>query len=276
MKISVGHTPDSDDAFMFYAMFSNLVKSDDFDVTHIIEDIENLNKKAKNPQLDVTAVSVHACACIPNYTVLRSGGSFGIGYGPIVTAMKPMTIDELKKSKIAIPGEMTSAFLLLQLMIGKFDYIEMNFSDIPNAVKSGKVNAGLVIHETQLSFEQEGVMKVLDVGDWWDKETNGLPVPLGINVMNNKFDDKTITKFDVFLQKSIKYALEHKNDALEYAMQYSRGKTRELIEKFVLMYVNDVTVNMGEAGEKSIRTMFKMAKEKNLVPDFKLKISELL
>ena len=276
MKISVGHTPDSDDAFMFYAMFSNLVKSDDFDVTHIIEDIENLNKKAKNPQLDVTAVSVHACAYIPNYTVLRSGGSFGIGYGPIVTAMKPMTIDELKKSKIAIPGEMTSAFLLLQLMIGKFDYIEINFSDIPNAVKSGKVNAGLVIHETQLSFEQEGVMKVLDVGDWWDKETNGLPVPLGINVMNNKFDDKTITKFDVFLQKSIKYALEHKNDALEYGMQYSRGKTRELIEKFVLMYVNDVTVNMGEAGEKSIRTMFKMAKEKNLVPDFKLKISELL
>ena len=276
MKISVGHTPDSDDAFMFYAMFSNLVKSDDFDVTHIIEDIENLNKKAKNPQLDVTAVSVHACAYIPNYTVLRSGGSFGIGYGPIVTAMKPMTIDELKKSKIAIPGEMTSAFLLLQLMIGKFDYVEMNFSDIPNAVKSGKVNAGLVIHETQLSFEQEGVMKILDVGDWWNKETNGLPVPLGINVMNNKFDDKTITKFDMFLQKSIKYALEHKNDALEYAMQYSRGKTRELIEKFVLMYVNDVTVNMGEAGEKSIRTMFKMAKEKNLVPDFKLKISELL
>jgi len=276
VKISVGHTPDSDDAFMFYAMFSNLVKSDDFDVTHIIEDIENLNKKAKNPQLDVTAVSVHACAYIPNYTVLRSGGSFGIGYGPIVTAMKPMTIDELKKSKIAIPGEMTSAFLLLQLMIGKFDYVEMNFSDIPNAVKSGKVNAGLVIHETQLSFEQEGVMKILDVGDWWNKETNGLPVPLGINVMNNKFDDKTITKFDMFLQKSIKYALEHKNDALEYAMQYSRGKTRELIEKFVLMYVNDVTVNMGEAGEKSIRTMFKMAKEKNLVPDFKLKISELL
>ena len=276
VNISVGHTPDSDDAFMFYAMFNDLVKSDEFHVTHVIEDIENLNKKATEPELDVTAVSVHACAYIPNYTVLRSGGSFGIGYGPIVTAMKPMAIDELKNSKIAIPGEMTSAFLLLQLMIGKFDYIEMNFSDIPNAVKSGKVNAGLVIHETQLSFEQEGVMKVLDVGDWWDKETNGLPVPLGINVMNNKFDDKTITKFDVFLQKSIKYALEHKNDALEYAMQYSRGKTRELIEKFVLMYVNDVTVNMGEAGEKSIRTMFKMAKEKNLVPDFKLKISELL
>ena len=276
MNISVGHTPDSDDAFMFYAMFTDLVKSDEFSVTHVIEDIENLNKKAVEPELDVTAVSVHACAYIPNYTILRSGGSFGIGYGPIVTAMKPMTIDELKNSKIAIPGKMTSAFLLLQLMIGKFDYVEMNFSDIPNAVKAGDVDAGLVIHETQLSFEQEGVMKILDVGEWWDKETNGLPVPLGINVMSNKFDSQIINRFDLYLQKSIKFALDHKDDALEYAMQYSRGKSRELIEKFVLMYVNDVTVDMGESGEKSIRTLFDMAKQKNLVPNFELKISEFI
>ena len=276
VNISVGHTPDSDDAFMFYAMFTDLVKSDEFSVTHVIEDIENLNKKATEPELDVTAVSVHACAYIPNYTILRSGGSFGIGYGPIVTAMKPMTIDELKNSKIAIPGKMTSAFLLLQLMIGKFDFVEMNFSDIPNAVKDGNVDAGLVIHETQLSFEQEGVMKILDVGKWWDKETDGLPVPLGINVMSNKHDSQTINKFDLYLQKSIKYALNHKDDALEYAMQYSRGKSRELIEKFVLMYVNDVTVDMGKSGEKSIRTLFEMAKQKKLVPDFELKISESL
>ena len=276
VNISVGHTPDSDDAFMFYAMFTDLVKSDEFTVTHVIEDIENLNKKAVEPELDVTAVSVHACAYIPNYTILRSGGSVGIGYGPIVTAMKPMTIDELKNSKIAIPGKMTSAFLLLQLMIGKFDYVEMNFSDIPNAVKAGDVDAGLVIHETQLSFEQEGVMKILDVGEWWDKETNGLPVPLGINVMSNKLDSQIINRFDLYLQKSIKFALDHKDDALEYAMQYSRGKSRELIEKFVLMYVNDVTVDMGESGEKSIRTLFDMAKQKNLVPNFELKISELI
>ena len=274
MNISVGHTPDSDDAFMFYAMFTNLVESNDFTVTHVIEDIENLNKKATAPELDVTAVSVHACAYIPNYTILRSGGSFGIGYGPIVTAMKPITIDELKKSKIAIPGKMTSAFLLLQLMIGKFDYVEMNFSDIPKAVKAGDVDAGLVIHETQLSFEQEDVMKILDVGKWWHEQTNGLPVPLGINVMGNKFDSQTIKKFDMYLQKSIKYALDHKDDALEYAMQYSRGKSRELIEKFVHMYVNDVTVNMNESGEKSIRTLFDMAKQKNLVPNFELKISK--
>ena len=274
MNISVGHTPDSDDAFMFYAMFTNLVESNDFTVTHVIEDIENLNKKATAPELDVTAVSVHACAYIPNYTILRSGGSFGIGYGPIVTAMKPITIDELKTLKIAIPGKMTSAFLLLQLMIGKFDYVEMNFSDIPKAVRDGDVDAGLVIHETQLSFEQEGVMKILDVGKWWHEQTNGLPVPLGINVMSNKFNSQTIKQFDMYLQKSIKYALDHKDDALEYAMQYSRGKSRDLIEKFVLMYVNNVTVDMGESGEKSIRTLFDMARQKNLVPDFELKISE--
>ena len=276
MNISVGHTPDSDDAFMFYAMFTNLIKSNEFTVTHVIEDIENLNKKAINPVLDVTAVSVHACAFIPNYTILRSGGSFGIGYGPIVTAMKPMTIDELKNSKIAIPGKMTSAFLLLQLMIGKFDYVEMNFSDIPKAVKSGDVDAGLVIHETQLSYEEEGVMKILDVGKWWDEKTDGLPVPLGINVMSNKFDSQTINKFDVYLQESIKYALDHKDDALEYAMQYSRGKSYELIEKFVLMYVNSVTVDMGESGEKSIQELFKWPKKKKLVPDFELKISDSL
>ncbi|MGD8638546.1 MAG: ABC transporter substrate-binding protein, partial [Nitrosopumilaceae archaeon] len=143
MEISVGHTPDSDDAFMFYGMFTGKVKSPDFEVKHVIEDIEKLNQKATNPELDVTAVSVHACAYIPGYTILRSGGSFGIGYGPIVTSKKPMSIDEIKKSKIAIPGKMTSAFLLLQLMIGKFDFVEMNFSDIPQAVANEDVDAGL-------------------------------------------------------------------------------------------------------------------------------------
>jgi len=273
MEISVGHTPDSDDAFMFYGMFTNKVPSPDFSVKHVIEDIEKLNLKATDPELDVTAVSVHACAYIPGYTILRSGGSFGIGYGPIVTARKQMTIDELKKCKIAIPGKMTSAFLLLQLMIGKFDYVEMNFSDIPEAVKSGKVDVGLVIHETQLSYEQEGNVKILDVGEWWHKTTNGLPVPLGINVMRTDLGMDTIVKFDKYLQTSIEFGLEHLEDALEYAMQYARGKPRELIEKFVKMYVNEVTVNMGDAGEESIRKLFEMAKEKQLVPDFEISIA---
>ena len=273
MDITVGHTPDSDDAFMFYGMFTGKVTSQDFTVTHVIEDIEKLNRKATNPELDVTAVSVHACAYIPGYTVLRSGGSFGIGYGPIITAKKQMTVDEIKKCKIAIPGKMTSAFLLLQLMIGKFDYVEMNFSDIPEAVKNGNVDAGLVIHETQLSYEREGNVKILDVGEWWDKETNGLPVPLGINVMKTSLGMDTIHKFDKYLQASIEYGLKNLDDALDYAMQYSRGKPRDLIEKFVKMYVNQVTVNMGDEGEESIRRVFEMAKQKNLVPDFTLSIA---
>ena len=273
MEISVGHTPDADDAFMFYGMFSGKVTSPYFTVTHVIEDIENLNRKAKSPELDVTAVSVHACAHIPDYTILRSGGSFGIGYGPIVTATKEMTIEELQKAKIAIPGKMTSAFLLLQLMIGKFDYLEMNFSDIPMAVKDGKVDAGLVIHETQLSYSQEGIIKILDVGEWWDKTTDGLPVPLGINVMKDSFGLETIRKFDEFLQESIQFGLKHADDAIEYAMRYGRGKSRELIKKFVKMYVNDITVNMGENGEKSIRKFFEMAIQKNLVQKFNLKIA---
>ena len=273
MEISVGHTPDSDDAFMFYGMFTDKVPSPDFDVNHVIEDIENLNLKATNPELDVTAVSVHACAYIPGYTILRSGGSFGINYGPIVTAKKQMTIEELKKCKIAIPGKMTSAFLLLQLMIGKFDYVEMNFSDIPKAVESGEVDVGLVIHETQLSYEQEGNVKILDVGEWWDKTTNGLPVPLGINVMKTDLGMDTIVKFDKYLQASIEFGIENFDDALEYAMQYSRGKERGLIEKFVKMYVNPVTVNMGDPGEQAIRKLFEMAKEKGLVPDFEISIA---
>ena len=273
MEISVGHTPDSDDAFMFYGMFTGRVPSQDFKINHVIEDIEKLNRKAINPQLDVTAVSVHACAYISGYTILRSGGSFGIGYGPIVTARQQMSIDEIKKCKVAIPGKMTSAFLLLQLIIGKFDYVEMNFSDIPKAVKSGEVGAGLVIHETQLSFEQEGNIKILDLGEWWDKTTNGLPVPLGINVMRTDLGMETICKFDKHLQASIEFGLEHMDDAIEYAMKYSRGKSRELIEKFVKMYVNEITVNMGDSGEKSIRKLFDMAKEQNLVPDFEINIA---
>ena len=274
VEISVGHTPDSDDAFMFYGMFTGKVTSPDFTIKHVIEDIEKLNRKAINPQLDVTAVSVHACAYIPEYTILRSGGSFGIGYGPIVVAKKMMDIDQLKKSKIAIPGKMTSAFLLLQLMIGKFDFVEMNFSEIPNAIKNQKADAGLVIHETQLSYDQENLTKILDVGEWWDKKTGGLPVPLGINVIKNHLGKENIKKFDTFLRNSIKYGLEHEQDAIDYAMEYSRGKSRQLIEKFVKMYVNDVTVDMGNPGEKSIRRLFELAAEKNLVSNFDLRIAE--
>ena len=275
MEISVGHTPDSDDAFMFYAMLEGKIPSPDFKIKHVVGDIEELNKKASDPELDVTAVSVHACAYIPNYTILRSGGSFGLGYGPIVIAKKMVPIEELKKLKIAIPGKMTSAFLLLQLIIGKFDFVEMNFADIPKAVIDGRVDAGLVIHETQLSYDQENLTKILDVGEWWDKTTDGLPVPLGINVIRDDLGSNIIKKFDNYLRDSINYARSHKEEALDYAMKYGRGKQRSLIEEFVKMYVNDVTVDMGEKGEEAIKRLFKMAKEKNLVPNFELKIAKL-
>lgn len=272
MEISVGHTPDSDDAFMFYGMLTGKIPSPDFTIKHVIGDIEELNKKASNPILDVTAVSVHACAYIPDYTILRSGGSFGLGYGPIIIAKKKINVDKLTNLKIAIPGKMTSAFLLLQLMIGKFEYEEMNFTKIPKVVLDGEVDAGLVIHETQISYDQENLTKILDVGEWWDKTTKGLPVPLGINVMRSRLGEDIIKKFDRYLKDSIVYARSHMDEALDYAMQYNRGKSRTLIEKFVKMYVNDFTEDMGKKGEESIRTFFEMAKEKKLVPDFNLKI----
>lgn len=273
LKITVGHTPDADDAFMFYGMLTGRVKSPDFEISHIIEDIERLNRRAADPDLDVTAVSVHACAYIPGYTVLRSGGSFGMGYGPIVIAKGRMTTEELKKSRIAIPGKMTSAFLLLQLMIGEFDHVEMNFSDIPDAVRDSSVDAGLVIHETQLSYASEGSSKILDVGKWWNETTGGLPVPLGINVIKTSLGNDTIARFDRHLRASIRYGLDNFDDALEYAMQYGRGNERGLIARFVKMYVNSTTVNMGDAGEESIRRMLSMARKNKLVPDFELRVA---
>ena len=271
VRVTVGHTPDADDAFMFYAMLSEKVPSRGFEVVQVVEDIERLNRRALDCDLDVTAVSVHACAHIPGYTILRSGGSFGLGYGPVVVAREGADVRSL--GRVAVPGRMTSAFLLLQLIIGRFEYVEMDFDRVPEAVRSGKADAGLVIHEAQITYEQEGLVKLLDVGEWWNDATGGLPVPLGINVMKTELGEKTIHKFDKYLQESIRYGLEHADDAVEYAMRYGRGSPRPLIDRFVKMYVNPTTVEMGESGEESIRRMFGMAKEKGLVPDFDLRIA---
>lgn len=273
MEISLGHTPDADDAFMFYAMLSGKVSSLHFKVNHVVEDIETLNKRALRHELDVTAVSVHACAYIPDYTILRSGGSFGKGYGPIVIAKKNMTAQELKKVKIAVPGKLTTAFLLLQLMIGKFDYVEMRFTDITNAVERGDVQAGLIIHETQITYDQTKFTKLLDIGSWWRDSTGGLPVPLGINVISNHLGEDMIKKFDEYFRESIVYGMNRVNEALDYAMQYGRGQPRSLIERFVRMYVNDITIDMGLLGESAIKNLFKFATEKGLVPQFDLRIA---
>src|SRR3990172_9097428 len=172
-----------------------------------------------------------------------------------------------------LTGKIQSPDFTIKHVIGNIEYVEMNFVEIPKAVLEGKVDAGLVIHETQLSYDQENLTKILDVGEWWDKTTNGLPVPLGINVISNRLGSDIIKKFDNYLRDSINYARSHTEEALDYAMQYSRGKQRYLIDKFVKMYVNDVTVDMGKKGEESIRHLFEMAKKKNLVPNFELKIA---
>ena len=276
MKITVGHTPDADDAFMFYGMLSGHIPDAGFEIEHKVQDIESLNRMACSPQLDVTAVSVHACAYAPAYAILRSGGSFGLGYGPIVTARTELTASELQASKIAVPGKMTSAFLLLQLALGSFEYTEMKFSDIPKAVRDGTADAGLVIHETQLSHNQEGNLKVMDLGEWWSEKTGGLPTPLGINVMRSGIGDDIISRFDRYLHDSIVYGLEHFDDALKHAMAYGRGKSQDLIAKFVRMYVNEKTVDMSDAGEESIRTLFGMAKNAGIVPDFNLRFAQPL
>jgi len=272
MEIIIGHTPDADDAFMFYGMLTGKVTSPVFKVKHVVEDIETLNKRALNHELDVTAVSAHACAYIKDYTILRSGGSFGKGYGPIVVSKQTISPEKLKQSKIAVPGKLTSAFLLLELMIGKFDYVEMKFSDITDAVSDGKVDAGLLIHEGQITFTEKNLVKLLDVGTWWHQSTGGLPVPLGVNVMSNHFGEETIKKFDEFFRESIIYGMSRVNEALDYAMQYGRGQSKELIDKFVRMYVNDVTIEMGVLGEHSIKTLFRLATEKGIVPEFDLRI----
>ena len=266
MEITVGHTPDADDAFMFYAMLEKKIPDPGFQIKHIVQDIETLNKRASSPDLDVTAVSVHACTHLDGYTMLRSGGSFGLGYGPIVTATNKMDAGEVARSRVAIPGKMTSAFLLLRTMIGEFDYVVEEFSKIPQAVREGRADAGLVIHEVQIAYADEGLVKVLDVGQWWHERTGGLPVPLGINVARASLGVETIRAFDRHLRASIEYALANFDEALDYAMRYSRGRSRQTISRFVRMYVNDRTVEMGKAGEEAVSLMFRDAADAGLAP----------
>jgi len=259
-QVTLGHTPDADDAFMFYGIASGNVNSPYFDIQHVIEDIEKLNKRAIDHELDITAISAHAYAYIKDYVILNSGGSFGINYGPIVISKKNIELEQLHKYKIGIPGKMTSANLLLKLAIGKFDGVEIIFSEIPKYVSSGLVDAGLIIHEAQISFGDE-FQKILDLGRWWHDSTNGMPVPLGINVISKRsLTTQEIIEFDKLFKSSIEYGLQNLDDALEYSMQFSRGNSKLLIEKFVKMYVNDLTINMNHEGKNSIITMLRKAK----------------
>ncbi len=263
--ITLGHTPDADDAFMFYGIAAGKVTSAFFNVEHVIDDIETLNKRAINHELDVTAISAHAYAYTEDYTILRSGGSFGLGYGPVVIAKKPMDEEGLRHATIAIPGQMTSANLMLKLAIGNFDSKEMIFSSIPDAVSSESVDAGLIIHEGQISLRDE-FYTVMDIGKWWHIISQGMPVPLGINVASRRsMTADEIDKFDSFFRNSIEYGLKNMDEAVDYAMKYARGNANELIERFVKMYVNQLTINMGSEGERSITLLLNKARDEKLL-----------
>lgn len=272
MEIKVGHTPDADDAFMFYGIASNNVTIDGVKIKHVIEDIESLNRKALKNELDVTAVSAHAYAYTRDYVILRSGASFGKGYGPIVIAKKKLSVDDLKKSKIAVPGKMTTAYLLLRMAIGDFDAVEMKFSEINNAVESGSVDAGLVIHEAQITYDQAKFVNTLDLGLWWDDVSNALPLPLGINVASKRLGNEMIKRFDELLKRSIQFGFKNFDDALDYAMQYARGGSRYLIEKFVKMYVNELTIDMGEQGARSLHKLYSIAKQNRIIGDIEVQV----
>jgi 1,4-dihydroxy-6-naphthoate synthase len=264
-SITLGHTPDADDAFMFYGIAAGKVTSAFFNVEHVIDDIETLNKRAINHELDVTAISAHAYAYTKDYTILHSGGSFGLGYGPVVIAKKPIDEDGLRHATIAVPGQMTSANLMLKLAIGNFDSKEMIFSSIPDAVSSGSVDAGLIIHEAQISLRDK-FYTVMDLGKWWHIVSQGMPVPLGINVASRRsMTVDEIIKFDSFFRNSIEYGLKNLDEAVDYAMKYARGNANELIERFIKMYVNQLTINMGSEGERSITFLFNKARDEKLL-----------
>lgn len=271
MEITLGHTPDADDAFMFFGIACGKVSSVDIKIKHVIEDIETLNKHALRHELDVTAISAHAYAYLKDYVILRSGGSFGLNYGPIVISKRKLTLSELRKGIIGIPGKMTSANLLLNLALGKFNGKEMPFQLIPDAVLNDKVDAGLVIHEAQITYDTSRLHTVFDLATWWTAKTKGLPMPLGINVASNKsMTLEQIKMFDKLFKESILYGLEHIESAVDYAMKYGRGQPRDVITRFIKMYVNDVTIDMGTIGEKSIKKMFAIAEEKGFLSFSKL------
>jgi len=265
LEIRVGHTPDADDAFMFYAIEEELIPMGDFKIMHQVDDIEKLNKQAINHELEVTAISAHALAFLKDYKILSSGGSFGINYGPIIISYKK-SLDDISNNIVGIPGYMTSAYLLMSIALGKLNCREMLFSDIPKGIINGTVDYGLVIHESQITYSKDDFNKLFDLGEWWNEKTSGLPVPLGINVASSKLMNKNmINAFDRLLQSSIKYSLDHLEEAIEFSTKYGRGTEKSTLTKFVKMYVNPYTVEMGKDGRQAISKMFDMALEKGII-----------
>jgi len=271
MKVTVAHSPDSDDAFMFFGLASGAVRVDGIEVDQVLADIETLNRAAFVGKYEVTAVSFHAYAHLQDrYALLPHGASMGDQYGPILVARRGSGIGRtpgaLAGVKIAIPGKMTSAFLTLQMYDAAFDAIVMPFDEIQRAVVDGRVAAGLLIHEGQLTYESDGLEKIVDLGEWWFERTGGLPLPLGGNIIRRDLGAETMQVVSRMLHDSIAYALAHRPEAVEYAQQFGRGLDREDTDRFVGMYVNQLTLDYGTRGRAALERFFGEAFEKGLVP----------
>ena len=265
--IRVGHSPDSDDAFMFYALTHDRLDTGGLRFVHQLEDIESLNRRALSGELEVSAVSIHAFAYLADrYALLASGASMGDRYGPTLVTREPMTLEDLGGRTIAIPGKLTSAYLTLQLCMGKDVPVTLlPFDQILPAVAAGEVAAGLLIHEGQLYYGDRGLHKVLDLGQWWYEQTS-LPLPLGGNVVRKDLGEALVLKIAGLLKQSIHYALEHREEALAYALAYARDLDPKLADRFVGMYVNHWTVDYGPRGREAVRQLLGRAAEAGLVP----------
>jgi len=265
--IRVGHSPDPDDAFMFHALANGKIDTGDLEFVHELQDIETLNRRAMKGELEVSAVSIHAYAhLLDKYALLPTGCSMGDKYGPMVVARRPMTVDDLKKVKIAIPGTMTTAFLTLRLLLpGGFEYDVVPFDRIIPAVASGKYEAGLIIHEGQLTFQNQGLHLVVDLGVWWQEKT-GLPLPLGGNVVRRDLGSELMHRISDYIKESIRYSLAHRQEALQYALKYARDMDVDLADKFVGMYVNDWTLNYGPRGREAVRRLLDEAHQAGIIP----------
>ncbi len=265
--ITVGHSPDPDDAFMFFALAHDKLDTGDLAFRHELQDIETLNRRALRGELEVTAVSIHAYAhLLDKYALLPSGCSMGDRYGPMVVARKKIAVDDLKRTKIAVPGTLTTAFLTLRLLAGEFPYEVVPFDQIIDAVASGRFDAGLIIHEGQLTFQNQGLQLIVDLGVWWQEKT-GLPLPLGGNAVRRDLGPDTIRHISRLLKQSIQYALEHRHDALAYALRYARDMDTRLADQFVGMYVNDWTLDYGERGRAAVRKLLEEGHKAGVIPN---------
>jgi 1,4-dihydroxy-6-naphthoate synthase len=264
--ITVAHSPDSDDAFMFYALATNKLNTGDIQFTHVLKDIQSLNEMAMRGVYDVTAISFHAYAYIADkYALLPHGASIGDNYGPIVVSREPFEAGDLSKLKIAVPGTLTSAFLALRIFNSEFDYEVVQFDKIIEAVQEGRCDAGLLIHEGQLFYDKLGLHKVLDLGEWWHART-GLPLPMGGNAIRRELGAEMMRKVSQYLRESIRYSLEHREDALRYAMQFARDMDTETADRFVAMWVNDLTLDYTERGREAVRLLLSEGHERGIIP----------